>query len=335
MSFDAILGQETAVAALRRMLTAGRIPSALLFLGPHHVGKRKTALALASVLNCARDDGGACGGCPACRKIAEGVHPDVEVVAPDGQFIKIDQVRDLSDKLGLVPLEARKRVVVLAQAERMNPPAAHAFLKTLEEPPADTLIVLCAASKAGLFDTIVSRCLPVRFGLLPDQTVQTLLGEGQGLSAEALAFAVRFARGRVRPELRQRADKWMELREELIQALERLEGGAFQDMSEKFSKWAASEDWRFVLQWLETWFRDLAVLDGGAAEAVLINLDRAAALRAWLGRYSPAAAHDCYRQVLAAREGIMLNANKALALDALWLGCKAAALNKDVGGAAA
>ena len=327
MSFDAIEGQQPALDALRRMLAAGRVPSALLFLGPHHVGKRTTALALAKALNCATGEG--CGACPPCRKIEEGVHADVEVVAPDGQFIKIDQVRAVTDKLGLVPFEARKRVVVLSQAERMNPPAANAFLKTLEEPPTNTLIVLCAQSTSGLFDTIVSRCLPLRFGLLPDQVLRRLLsgqgGEG-GLEGEALEFAVRFARGRLRPDLRERAGPWMAMREELMQDWGRLDAAALVELSQKFAKWSASDDWKFVLEWLETWFHDLALLHGAAREARLVNGDRLEVLREWGHRYSQHVALGCHRRVLQAREASRLNVNKQLGLEALWLGCKELAL---------
>ncbi len=326
MFLDAIVGQEAAVAALRQMLAAGRVPSALLFLGPHHVGKRTTALALARALNCRRNDGTACGVCPACRKIDAGVHPDVDVVVPDGQFIKIGQVREVSNRLGLIPREARKRVVVLARAERMNPPAAHAFLKTLEEPPVDTLIVLSAASAAELFDTITSRCLPLRFGLLPDPAVRSLLGESNGLSAEVLEFAVRFARGRARQELRERAGQWLAIREELIAAFARPEGQDFAELTDKSAKWTATEDWRFVLQWLETWFRDLALLGGGAGLTRLINRDCREALQKSVSRFPPRMADACYRRVLAAWEGIRLNTSKSLTLDALWLHLKEIAL---------
>jgi DNA polymerase-3 subunit delta' len=333
MSFDAIQGQEQAIRALRQMLAGGRVPSALLFLGPRHVGKRTTALALAMALNCAEAAGEGCGACPACRKIAEGVHPDVDVVAPDGQFIKIDQVREVVDKLGLIPFEARKRVIVLSQAERMNPPAANAFLKTLEEPPTDTLIVLCAESKSELFDTIVSRCLPVRFHRLPEATLRELLPRQKPLGAEALAFAVRFAQGRLRPDIGERAEQWMAIRDELLEELVKLDAPAFVAVSEKFAKWSGTGDWKFVLEWLETWFRDLALLGNGAGPERLMNEDRVQQMRAWMGRFPPTVADGCYRRVLEARHGATLNANKLLGLEALWLDCKEVALQA-TGGAA-
>lgn len=319
MFFEAILGQAPAIAALDAMIAAGRIPSALLFLGPRHVGKRATALALAKALNCA--GGAGCRAtCPSCRKIDEAVHPDVEVLVPEGQFIRIQQVRDVIDRLGLVPFEARKRVVVISQAERMHPAAANAFLKTLEEPPSNTLIVLCAPSRARLFDTIVSRCLPVRFGMLPEGTVRELYS-AQGIAGEELDFAVRFARGCIRPDLGQRAAQWLEIRDQLIGEMASFEPAAFAGLSERFAKWSATEDWRFVLEWLETWFRDLALLGGGGGVEALINQDRLEALNQWSVRFPPPVALACHRRVLTAWDAIGINAAKPLALEALWLAC--------------
>lgn len=320
-----VLGQPAAMEALNRMVAGGRIPSALLFFGPRHVGKRTAALALAQALNCPAEPGRGCGRCPPCRKIAEGTHPDVEVVSPDGQFIRIDQVRELGARLGLIPFEAKKRVQVIAQAERMNPPAANAFLKTLEEPPADTLIVLCAESAARLPETIASRCLPLRFGFLPEPVLRTLLGATAGEAPRAAAFGARLAQGRVLPGLPQKAPHWMELRKEAFEALEAITGqqeGGFPAVSEAIGRWCGSEDWKFVLQWLETLFRDLALLGSGVAGGRAINADCPDELGSLLRRFAPPGAEACHRRVLAAREALEINANRVLTLEALWLGFK-------------
>ncbi len=87
MSFSSVHGQAEALAFLQEAMRRGRIPSAYLFLGPHHVGKRTAALTLAKALNCAVAQDDSCDRCPSCRKIDEDVHPDVETVRPDGQFI--------------------------------------------------------------------------------------------------------------------------------------------------------------------------------------------------------------------------------------------------------
>jgi DNA polymerase-3 subunit delta' len=324
------------------MVARQRVPGALLFLGPGHVGKRTAALALAQVLNCERplgpEHGGpdACGTCPSCRKIEAGAHPDVETVAPDGQFLKIDQIRAVTDRLGLNPLLARRRVIVLSQAERMNVQAANAFLKTLEEPPADTTLVLCATEAAALPETIVSRCMAVRFVPLADAVLVDLLrepreleparrgkskGDGAALDGPVLGFAVRFAHGSLRPELKDQAAAWYALRDELVAALGELPAGG--DLAgDRLTRFSAKEDAPFVLEWLETWWRDVAVLAAGGSPERLINGDRKDVLGAWPARMGAREALECHRRVLAVRGALQFNVNAALALEGLWLGFK-------------
>jgi len=342
MPLRAIQGQDAAVAVLRRMVARGRVPGALLFLGPPHVGKRTAALALAQVLNCESPAAAqseapdACGACPSCRRIEAGAHPDVDVVQPDGQFLKIDQIRAVTDRLALNPLLARRRVLVLAQAERMNPQAANAFLKTLEEPPADTTLVLCAGSAAALPETIVSRCMAVRFIPLADAVLAGLLrrqgearpagrGRSKGgsppLEGPVLDFAVRFAQGSLRPELQHLAGAWYALRDELLAALGELPAGG--DLAgDRLTRFSTREDGPFVLEWLETWWRDVAVLAAGGAAGTLINADRQDRLEAWPARVRVRDALEFHRRVVAVRESLQVNVNAALALESLWLGFK-------------
>ncbi|MDH5753183.1 MAG: DNA polymerase III subunit delta' [Deltaproteobacteria bacterium] len=327
MSFESIRGQERALEFLRSVLRNGRVPSAFLFHGPHHLGKRSAALAFAMALNCTGpgEQGQprlrGCLVCPSCRKISEELHPDVETVSPKGRDIRIDQIREVQETLGLIPFEARKRVIVVSQAERMNLQAANAFLKTLEEPPGDTLIILCAENPGRLLETIRSRCLPVRFSLLGEQTLRELLAVNEGLEGPALEFAVRFSQGRVRPELCSRAAHLMQVRDEMTLAMDGLQRPMFGQVSASFARWAGSDDWRFVLEWLESWFRDLALLGQGASRESLVNSDKQEFLDRAVRRFTPAAARRCHRRVLDTREAMVAwNANKALALESLWLG---------------
>jgi DNA polymerase III subunit delta' len=342
MPLSSVQGQDHAISLLRRMASRGRVPGALLFLGASHVGKRTAALMLAQVLNCGRvpsaptaaeaaDAYDACGECDPCRQIASGNHPDVDVVAPDGHFLKIDQIRAVTERLGLNPLSARRRVVVLAQAERLNHQAANAFLKTLEEPPADTTLILCATEAAALPETIVSRCLPVRFVPLADDVLVRLLraqldaagtkrrkAETPALEGPALDFAVRFAQGSLRPELKDRAAEWYALRDELMAALTELPAGG-DLVGERLTRFSAKEESGFVLEWLETWWRDVAVLAAGGPAERLINADRRDTLAAWPEKVGVAEALACHRAVLATRDAQTLFVNGALALEGLWL----------------
>ena len=325
MAFAAIQGQERALGFLRRMVERQRVPGALLFLGPHQVGKRTTALTLAKAINCEQEGAtglDSCDACPSCRKVDAGVHPDVISAAPDGQFIKIGQVRDITSQLGLNPLLARRRVVVIREAERMNTDAANAFLKTLEEPPTDTVIVLCAADASRLLPTIISRCVPVRFNPLPDAVLRRLLAALPGDAVpqgEGLEFAVRLAQGRMRPELAKGFPAWLEIREDLLRALRDPAGAMGAGLGEKFSKWSTGGDWAFVLEWLETWYRDLALLAAGGPDSRLINADKAAEVRAAAARATREDAAHGYAAVLKTRDALARNANKPLAFEALWL----------------
>src|SRR5512134_1109278 len=146
MNFSEIVGHERPVAILKRVLANGTLAHAYLFSGDEGIGKKMTALALASAVNCLeRGPDGGCGACPSCRKVASGGHPDVHLLVPDGGEIRIDQVRQIQEDLSLRPFEGAGKTLIVDFAERMNPASSNAFLKTLEEPPGEALIILVSA----------------------------------------------------------------------------------------------------------------------------------------------------------------------------------------------
>jgi DNA polymerase-3 subunit delta' len=194
-----IVGQDRAVARLRRAWAEGRLPQAYCFFGPPGVGKRTTALALAQAVNCAEPSGGAeaaapdaCGRCAACRQIAAGQHPDVMLVRPEGKtVITIDQVREVAARAALRAYEGRMQVFILDPADLMQEPAGNALLKTLEEPAGASLFVLVTASPAALLPTVLSRCQAVRFEPLGEGPLKTILvRHGRGPEEAAAAAAL-------------------------------------------------------------------------------------------------------------------------------------------------
>jgi DNA polymerase-3 subunit delta' len=191
-----IRGQPRATQVVLRALAAGRLPHAYLFAGPFGVGKHTLALALAAALECEREPGAARCSCGPCEKIAVGVHPDVVTVAPrePGKPIVIEQVRELLAQLGYPPHEGRARVIIVDEADKLNPAAQNAFLKTLEEPPARTHIILCSMAPERLLVTIRSRCQKVRLQPLATKVVIELL-EARGVAADVAAAVARAAGG--------------------------------------------------------------------------------------------------------------------------------------------
>lgn len=196
MSLETIIGHERPVNILKRALANNTLAHAYLFSGEDGVGKKLTAVAVAAAVNCAeRGPGGGCGACPSCRKTASFGHPDIHVVAADGQEIKIDQIRQVQAGLALKPFEGMKKVLIVDGADALNDAAANAFLKTLEEPPGDTLIILVTSLPQSMLPTIRSRCQEIRFLPLSRRALSQVLVERRGLSEEDAWFVAALAKG--------------------------------------------------------------------------------------------------------------------------------------------
>src|SRR4030043_810694 len=175
MALREIIGQDRAVKILLRSIQRARIPSSYLFAGEAGIGKKFTAINFAKAVNCLTPpppplakggDGGvfdACDECYSCRKINAGVHPDFLIISPDAGQIRIEEIRAINDILSYKAFEGRMKVIIVDEAETMNPYAANAFLKNLEQPPEDSLIILISSNPDRMLDTIKSRCSRVDF----------------------------------------------------------------------------------------------------------------------------------------------------------------------------
>jgi DNA polymerase III delta' subunit len=197
-------GQPAAVEAASAMLAAG-MPHALLLAGPTGVGKTTLALDLAAGLLCVNPDRSVrpCRECRGCRAVEHGNHPDLHRLGPVGAGAVIpigggDQrgVRDLVRELSLLPVEGGARVAVVEAAERMTEDAQSALLKTLEEPPTGTVLILCAEDDERLLPTIRSRCVRIRLGPVAGRAIEQLLVERGVADAPTAARLGRLAGGR-------------------------------------------------------------------------------------------------------------------------------------------
>ena len=192
MSFTCVKDQEAAIRLLRRVLERQRIPNAMLFWGPGGVGKLTTAMELAKAINCTAGAGDACNACLPCRKIANSNHPDVQLIVPSDKVrvIKKGKIEEINELASLRPFESKWRIFILQDADRMNQAAQNHFLKTLEEPPGQSLFLLLTEYPRTLLPTIRSRCQMVRFRCLRTETVVAILREQRDLPdqlAESIA----------------------------------------------------------------------------------------------------------------------------------------------------
>jgi DNA polymerase-3 subunit delta' len=189
MTWHEVVGHDQVVEQFRRAIRGGRLASTFLFVGPAGIGKRKFALKLAQAMLCevSREEQlDACGTCPACQQVTALTHPDLEVVAKpkDKSFIPIEffigdrehRMREgLCHNIGLKPFRGGRKIAVIDDADFLNQEGANCLLKTLEEPPPKSVIILIGTSEQKQLPTIRSRCQVVRFRPLPERMVTDLL----------------------------------------------------------------------------------------------------------------------------------------------------------------
>lgn len=191
------LGQKQAVGLLAKSMASDRLAHAYLFRGPDGVGKQLLARILAAAVNCGQADGlAACGECSSCKKFALSAHPDFEIISPEKGAIKIAQVRELIKKLSFAPYEAKMRVVLIEDIHTMRQEAANSLLKTLEEPPADNLLILTADSARTVLQTILSRCQTIPlYPLNAADTVEVILRENNEIGRKVAGTLARLSEG--------------------------------------------------------------------------------------------------------------------------------------------
>jgi DNA polymerase-3 subunit delta' len=322
MTFRDLVGHERAAARLRRAVSDGRQPGAVLVLGPPGVGKRALADAFTTLLLCdAPVDGDACGVCAQCTRLAAGTHPDVRVVArdQDRRDVRIEQVRDLTRWLSLQPLMAGRKVGVIDDAHCLNEHGQNALLKTLEEPPGSAVLVLVATYPSLLLPTVRSRCQLVRLDPLPADAVAQVL-EAHGVPAERARLLAPLAEGSPGQALALDGEDERAARERVLEELPRLGTlGAreISDLAQEVSRGSLDA----ALAATTAFYRDVlqTALLGDALP--LRNPTTVDAVRATAARLSPAALLRQLAVVCDTIVGLGRNANRMLSVETmlLWL----------------
>lgn len=193
--FEGVFGQPRVRAFLRASVHAGRVTHAYLFTGPAGSNKTQAAFALAAALLC--DEKG-CGTCELCERVLRRKHPDVRFFAPEGaSSYLVEQVRDIVADTALAPIQATRKIYILDRADLFGQAAANAFLKTLEEPPSDVVIILLGRTRESVLPTIVSRCQVVPFRHIPPREAASILAQSTGAPVERARIAIEACGGSI------------------------------------------------------------------------------------------------------------------------------------------
>ena len=184
IGFAAIRGHQRVRAFLQAAVANDRLPHALLFAGADGIGKRTLALAFVAWLLCETDGSDACGDCAACRQVAAGSHPDFQfvTVASGKKEIGVDRVRDVKRFTQLRPVRGTVKLAVIDDAHMLTVAAQNALLKTLEEPPGHSVLILVANNPDALLPTVRSRCQRVPLSPLPNDAVVEILTRDHGIA---------------------------------------------------------------------------------------------------------------------------------------------------------
>lgn len=322
MPFTDIVGHQKPLEILRQALEKRRLPHAYLFLGPDGVGKRTVALALAKAIQCQAGSNDFCGKCADCIRIARGNHPDVRVLEPAAgkKEISILQVRELERELSFRPFSGWKKIALVDPAPLMNGSAQNALLKTLEEPPQSSLIILVSTSTGGLLPTLVSRCLRLSFTPLPVALVADLLASRKGMERGQAEFLAALAMGSPGRALSAEMELLVERRRVWLEKICSLTPQNYKAALAAADELAGSreESLRF-LEWVEGWYRDLLLCSVSGKSDGVLNRDLEEELKRQAARHS-------LERLLWLRSGtartaarIQRNVNRRLALESFFL----------------
>ncbi|MDP7586396.1 MAG: DNA polymerase III subunit delta' [SAR202 cluster bacterium] len=327
-----IFGQDHLLNRLEPSLKQRRQSHAYLLCGPPHVGKMALAINLSQAVNCLEGPGVPCGSCTQCARIAAGHHADILTLVPgqgeEGRspktVIGIDAIKEVIHRVSLNPFEGQFSVVIIDGAESMSDEAANALLKTLEEPPPNTMFLLLTADEGAILPTVRSRCQSMNLIPIPKNQMVERLIESHQATPEMADQLFRLSRGCLgwaigaledRQVLEQRQADLEKMQETLDAGLETRFTYANEVASLFGSDRDAAKD--LLALWLR-WWRDLLLIKEGAEE-FLHNSDHAESLKSQASGLSTTEIVQFTNRLMQTLSNLDSNVSPRLAMEVLML----------------
>ena len=315
MGFDSVLGNSRVKRILRLALQRDRLPNSLLFYGTEGVGKRRLAVILAQAVNCERRRDDPCGECPSCLAIGAGRFPDVQVIEPSGQVIKIEQLREVRHAAYLRPMSGRKRVFIIAEADKMKEESSNTMLKILEEPPFFSHLILVTDNPHLILPTIKSRCQALQFVPIGRAEIARVLLE-KGFPEDQAKVLSLYVGGNLEKALESNWDEVQDGRREawdlFFSIIKPEKPALFLSRYGYVQRNLIRDELKQILETMASLCRDLVLVKDGGDLSLLLNPDYEEGLRA-LGKFC--ALERCWeflRRTEGAASGLDKNLNMSL-----------------------
>ena len=328
--WDQVIGHEWAAQLLAGAIRHQRIGHAYLLTGPDQIGKTTLARTFAQALNCEAEDAATrpCGHCRPCQLIAANRHPDVRFITPDvsgrGKLtLKIDEIRTLQQELSLAAYEARYKVAILKRFDAATEGAANAFLKTLEEPPRNVILLLTANDADTMLATITSRCRTIALRPLPATLIEESLQTRWQVPEDKAYLLAHLADGRLGWAIRAYKDETIltERQQNLTYLQEALAGDRVARFALADKLGRKPELLPEILQTWLSWWRDVTLLSQGenGRALTLTNVDQQTEVRRLAQTWTPEQSLTGLQQTNLAIRQLQRNANTRLVVENLFL----------------
>jgi DNA polymerase III subunit delta' len=339
--FAELTGNERVKAALKRMLVTDRLPGALLFTGEEGIGKKLFALEVARALNCRTPkDNEGCGVCSSCTRIARlnypqredaeewtqiiwTDHPDVGLVVAPKRVLRVEQMRQIEKEANFRPFEGKARVFLIDEADKLNDASANALLKVLEEPPRTSHLILITARPAMLLPTILSRCQMIRFSPLTPAEIEAHLTKNKLVENKTARLRARAAGGSIGRALSGDLVTFTSQRKAMLKVLNALvvseDRAQLLRSAEQLNEAQYRDEFEERLDVFETLIRDAWMLSLGVEPSQLVNEDLTPELQEISKKLDSSRAADWILQIEDMREQLIVNINRKVTTDALFL----------------
>lgn len=323
MAFRDIKGQQSVIEFFRSSFNRERLAHAYIFSGPEGLGKTLLAHNLAKFLNCQEPfkEGelftDCCDRCIACRKIDNRNHPDVHWIEPSrrAEKISIDEIRLVQKEISLKPYEGKFKIFIIQEAQEMTPEAANSLLKTLEEPPSASLLLLISKNISGLLPTVLSRCQIIKFYPLDHERLTQILKKDYAVDANYAHFLAVASEGRI--------GRAIDLKDEdILNEKNRIIDGVCQvGKQPSFNLFNFKDRKKLIIQikYLLDWFRDILIFKVGLPSSSIINTDRIEGIKSYTNLYKPSELEQIIAKINQAHRLIEQNVNPKIALEVMLM----------------